>query len=111
MKTEKKKPLDTLHHIAICVDDIKKSVEWYTKTFSCLVEYQDDTWAILEFGNVKLAMVVAEQHPNHFAIIRPDAESFGPLKEHRDKTRTVYIKDPSGNTVEIMDESSLPMYG
>ena len=40
------------------MQDIKGAVEWYTKTFHCRVSYQDDTWAMLEFANLKLALVV-----------------------------------------------------
>ena len=35
------------------------------------------------------------------------AERMGPLKPHRDGTRSVYGKDSEGNVVEFMDPSSL----
>ena len=35
------------------------------------------------------------------------AESYGELKGHRDGTRSIYIADPSGNPVELMDSASL----
>src|SRR4051794_5349145 len=46
--------LDSIHHIAVSVTDVKAAVEWYTRTFQCKVTYQDDTWAFLEFANLKL---------------------------------------------------------
>jgi Glyoxalase/Bleomycin resistance protein/Dioxygenase superfamily. len=46
---------DILDHVAICTDDINKSVEWYTENFKCDILYQDSSWAMLEFDNVKLA--------------------------------------------------------
>ena len=46
---------DILDHVAICTDDIAKSVDWYIKNFQCDILYQDTTWAMLEFENVKLA--------------------------------------------------------
>jgi catechol 2,3-dioxygenase-like lactoylglutathione lyase family enzyme len=95
-------PLDSIHHVAVPVQDIRGAVEWYTKTFHCRVSYQDDTWAMLEFANMKLALVVPHQHPGHIAFVHPEAEKFGPLKPHRDGTRSVYIKDPAGNPVEIL---------
>ena len=52
-----------LHHVAINVSDIKKSVEWYVKNMHATVEYQDDTWAMLGFGDVNMALTVASQHP------------------------------------------------
>lgn len=100
-------PLDSMHHVAISVDDISKAVDWYTKTFRCEIAYQDPTWALLKFANLSMALVIPDQHPPHVAFSSPRAEEFGELKPHRDGTRSVYIADPAGNAVEIMDESSL----
>ena len=93
--------MDILDHVAVVVPDIAQAVEWYTKTFKCTVSYQDDTWAFIDFQNVKLALVVKGQHPPHVAVMRKDAEKFGKLTEHRDGTRSCYITDPAGNSVEI----------
>ncbi len=98
---------DRIDHIAIPVRDVAETVNWYRQTFRCRVAYQDATWALLEFGNVRLALVVPSQHPAHLGFSSPRAESFGPLKTHRDGTRSCYIQDPAGNTVEILDEASL----
>jgi catechol 2,3-dioxygenase-like lactoylglutathione lyase family enzyme len=94
--------LDAIHHVAVAVRDIGAAVEWYSRHFRCRVVYRDDTWAMLEFANVRMALVVPEQHPAHVAFVHPRAEEFGPLKPHRDGTRSVYVKDPSGNPVEIL---------
>ena len=99
--------LDAMHHIAISVSDIAESVRWYTETFKCAVAYQDATWALLQFSNLQLALVIPSQHPPHIAFVRDDAAAFGPLKAHRDGTRSTYIADASGNSVEIMDASSV----
>lgn len=96
------KPLDSLHHVAVAVDDIARAVDWYTKTFQCKVSYQDPTWAMLEFANIKVALVIPEQHPPHIAFTHPEAEKFGSLKPHRDGTRSCYVRDPAGNSIEIM---------
>jgi catechol 2,3-dioxygenase-like lactoylglutathione lyase family enzyme len=97
----KENGLDTLHHAAIRVKDVKATVEWYTQRFHCEVEYQDPTWAMLAFQNVRLAFVIAEQHPPHIAIVG-DPSAFGEAKTHRDGTTSVYVKDPNGNNVEVM---------
>lgn len=94
--------MKNIHHIAIQVKDIKETLAWYVETFGAEVEYQDDSWAMLKFGNISLALVLPEQHPYHFAIEMDNAESFGELTKHRDGTASVYIKDPSGNNVEIL---------
>ena len=97
--------LDTLHHVAISVKDpadLVKTVEWYRATFNVGTGYQDETWALLHFANISLALVVPGQHPPHLCVTREDAEKFGELKTHRDGTRTVYVSDPSGNVVEVL---------
>ena len=105
MSTEKQ--LDILHHAAIRVKDVNEAVEWYTQKFACRVEYQDATWAMLEFANVRLAFVLAEQHPPHIAILG-DPSAFGAAKVHRDGTSSVYVKDPNGNNVEVLALASEP---
>lgn len=100
--------LDSLHHVAISVRDVARAVRWYTDTFRCRVVYQDDTWAMLQFANVHLALVVPEQHPPHLGFITPAAEQYGELKRHRDGTRSIYVADPSGNPVELLAPESIP---
>ena len=104
MNQQTRPDLDRIDHVAISVKDIPAAVEWYTTTFRCEVEYQDDTWAMLRFGNIRLAFVVEAQHPPHIGFTHPYAERFGVLKPHRDGTRSTYVKDPSGNAVEILAE-------
>jgi catechol 2,3-dioxygenase-like lactoylglutathione lyase family enzyme len=99
--------LDSINHVAIAVDDVATAVEWYTSKFRCQIEYQDKTWAFLCFGNIKLALVVPNQHPPHVAFVSAAAETYGVLKKHRDGTRSCYVKDPAGNSVEIMDAESV----
>ena len=94
--------LDSIDHIAIPVEDVASSVDWYKNTFHCEVTYQDETWAFLKFGNIKLALVIPSQHPAHIGFVSPEAERFGTLKLHRDGTRSCYVTDPAGNSVEIL---------
>ncbi len=101
----KKRTLDHIHHIAISVPDIAKGLEWYTSRFNCNVEYVDKTWALLEFANAKLALVLPKEHPSHFALTRPDANKFGELVTHRDGLKSVYVTDDFGNSIEILEES------
>ena len=94
--------LDSIEHIAIAVADVASAVAWYTSNFRCAVAYQDATWALLDFDNLQLALVIPEQHPPHIAFTNSHAERFGVLKTHRDGTRSTYVRDPAGNSVEIM---------
>lgn len=96
--------LDAIDHIAITVNSIKETVDWYRENFKCTVSYQDETWAYLEFANIRLALVVASQHPSHISFAVENAAKYGVLTTHRDGTRSVYIHDPAGNTVEMVDK-------
>ena len=100
--------LDAIDHVAVPVREVAPVVDWYRKTFNCEVSYQDDTWALLKFANMSLALVVPGQHPPHIGLVSEEAEKFGPLKPHRDGTRSVYISDPAGNSVEILAAASMP---
>ena len=108
--TKKRKPrakaskLDTIHHVAIPVPNVAKAVEWYTSRFNCCVDYIDKSWALLGFANTKLALVLPQEHPSHFALSRPDANKFGDLVAHRDGLNSVYISDAFGNSIEVLEE-------
>ena len=94
--------LDTLHHVAIPVKRLDETVDWYLAKFSARVLYRDATWALLEFANIQLAFVIPEEHPPHVAFERDNAHEFGRLTPHRDGTQSTYVRDPSGNAVEIL---------
>ena len=99
--------LDSLHHVAIPVKDVARAVDWYRDNFRCAVDYQDDTWALLGFGNVKLALVLPEQHPPHIAFVHPHPERYGEVRPHRDGTRSSYAEDSEGNFVEMLADENL----
>jgi len=99
--SEKSAGLDVLHHAALRVRDVRAAVEWYMQRFRCEVEYQDESWAMLKFANVRLAFVLQEQHPPHIAVLG-DPAGFGQPRVHRDGTSSAYLKDPDGNNVEIL---------
>ncbi len=94
--------MDKLHHVAVEVADIPRALAWYRERFEVETVYVDDTWALLAFENVSLALVTPGQHPPHFAVERQDAEAFGTLTPHRDGTASVYLEDPGGNAVEVL---------
>ena len=62
--------LDTLDHVALVVDNIEETVNWYIAKFNCQVTYQDSTWAMLKFANMSLAFVIPQEHPAHISIER-----------------------------------------
>ena len=94
--------LDMVDHLAISVHDIGQALDWYRHHFRCEVLYRDDSWAMIRFANIKLALVLPSQHPPHMGVYTPKAAEFGPLKAHRDGTKSVYITDPAGNSLELL---------
>lgn len=94
--------LDALHHVAIQVEDLDRALDRYRQHFRLEVVYRDPIWALRRLANTHLALVIPAEHPPHPALSHPDAARFGALTTHRDGTRSVYIQDSEGNTVEIM---------
>lgn len=93
---------DSLHHVAIECDNIRDTAYWYTKRFMCTVEYMDESWALLKFENINLALTRRNMHPPHIAIKLPAWMIDGQTIKHRDGTESVYVLDPSGNAVELL---------
>ena len=98
--------MDQIQHVALVVSDIDDAIEWYKKRFDLEISYSDKSWALLEFSNILMALVLPNQHPPHIAIELENPVSFGPLNQHRDGTSSTYIKDPWGNSIEIMSNRS-----
>ena len=98
-----KKNLDKIHHVAIPVKDIARALDWYEERFKFEIEYRDETWALLQFQNIKIAFVLAEEHPAHIAFETDQVEFYGMPKLHRDGTRSTYINDSEDNTVEFLN--------
>lgn len=94
--------MDKLHHVALQVNDIQATVDWYKTMFDVEIAYQDESWALMQFENISVAFVLPDQHPPHIAFAKENAADYGPLKPHRDGTASVYLEDPSGNHVEML---------
>jgi catechol 2,3-dioxygenase-like lactoylglutathione lyase family enzyme len=96
-------------HVAVPSNDVAASVRWYREQFGATVLYEDKTWAFLQLGGVKLAIVTPTQHPPHVAVrVSPEQlaeaarRSNKPIDRHRDGTTGIYIADPFGNAVELI---------
>lgn len=101
-RRRQKKQLARIDHVAIQVDDIASAIAWYRNHWDCEIQWSDDTWALLKFDNLSLALVLPEQHPGHVAFLTNDPSKFGRTVDHRDGTSSCYIKDPWGNDIEML---------
>ena len=88
--------MESIDHIAIVVTNINHAVNWYTKNRDCEVIYQNETWADLQFENIKLALVLPQDHPPHIAFEDNSIEG----TEHRDGSESIYEHDTFGNIIE-----------
>ena len=88
-----------IDHIAIVVDDIKESVAYYVDNYDCMILHCDESWGYLQFDNIKLALVLKDEHPPHIAFEVDEVEG----KTHRDGSVSKYIDDPSGNKIELIE--------
>jgi catechol 2,3-dioxygenase-like lactoylglutathione lyase family enzyme len=97
-------------HAAQVVPDIAEAVAWYQATLPGVqVLHQDESWAFLDAGGVRLAFVKRDQHPNHLAwrvsaedLERLAAQHGQEIKTHRDNTRSFYLEAPGGQWIEII---------
>ena len=89
--------MESIDHIAIVVTNINHAVNWYTKNRDCEVIYQNETWADLQFENIKLALVLPQDHPPHIAF---EDNSIEGTEHHRDGSESIYEHDTFGNIIE-----------
>ena len=91
-------------HVAVSVKDLDKSIKWYCRKLKASVLYQDETWAMLKIGDVKVALTLNSQHPPHFAFSVESVDDIPSsiMAVHRDASIYSYIRDPDGNVVEVL---------
>jgi len=86
-------------HVAIPVSDIQGTLSWYQAIFDNVeVLYQDEEWAFIETGGIKLAFVLEGVHPAHLAFevsidtLYELVEIFNvPMLQEREDTLSVMI--------------------
>ena len=91
-----------LHHVAISVPNIDEAVGWYSGSLEASIEYQDETWALLNADITSIALVFPSLHPPRSAFETSNAAKYGELTPHQDGTYSIYVRDPCGNTVEFL---------
>ncbi len=97
-------------HAAHQVPDIAAAIAWWRETVpGTKVLYEDATWGLIEAGGLKLAFVMADQHPDHLAwrVSEAELEELAERYElaihpHRDGTRSFYLEAPGGHPLEVI---------
>ncbi|MEO1207947.1 MAG: VOC family protein [Cyanobacteria bacterium J06638_20] len=111
-----------LGHVAICVQDIDKAVEFY-QNLGMEVAWHDKDWAYVKAGDDGLALLSPnyEQAGPHFGFVFSDRAVIDAayerlqasgvyvtqIHEHRDGTASFYGKDPDGNWFEYLYEPAV----
>ncbi len=91
-----------LDHMAIIGNDPQAASQWYVDQFDAEPIYADDSRALIEFDNVKLAFVIKGQHPPHLAFKTRECAEGDKVKKHRDGSELVYKRNPWGNFYELI---------
>ena len=79
------------------------AVAWYQSVFACELLDHDGPRARLRFGNICLSLVTPEHQPPGIAVLRADVERFGRAERRADGSRGLFLVDPWGNSIEIVD--------
>ena len=101
-------PLD---HIAVVSQNMDEDVDFYSRLgFTVETRYGD--WAMLRDGTGRGVALLTPggKHPPHIAFKAPSREVLealarennGRVNGHRDGSVSAYVKDPSGNAIEIV---------
>jgi catechol 2,3-dioxygenase-like lactoylglutathione lyase family enzyme len=93
---------DEVDHIAILVADIDQSVRWYLSSFSCDLIEQGNTYAVIQFENIKVVLTLPSIDPPHIGLKKVDAHTYGELRQRSDGAVSTYVSDPTGNIVELL---------
>ena len=126
--TRFKRPEKTagMRHLALNVNDLETSVDFYTRLLGMTVEWQpDEDNYYLTSGNDNLALHRAAktverenvQSLDHLGFIidskqdvvswfdflkQENIEMLTEVKDHRDGARSFYCRDPDGNAVQVI---------
>ena len=85
--------LTHVDHLAIESKNISDSVKWYTTNFKCVIKHQDETWALLKFDNIQIALVTPGEHPPHFAVVDKEVSTVKTkLSKHLPKVKDKVTK-------------------
>ena len=102
--------MKTIDHIAILVEDLNKSQQWYEEHCAAVLIFEDSKYKRMQMGNTTIALIDKKHY--QYAHIGISVEEYrnlpshlGEIVHHRDGTTGCYVKDPDGNVVEFIHYS------
>jgi hypothetical protein len=103
-------------HAAHRVPDVAHAIAWWREMVpETRVLYEDASWGLIEAGGTKLALVMADQHPDHLAwrVSQQELERLAQRHEmaihpHRDGSRSFYLEAPGGQPIEFIAYPEAP---
>ncbi|HEY3832827.1 MAG TPA: VOC family protein [Acidimicrobiia bacterium] len=108
-----------VHHVAICVDDVDKAIDFYVDVLGCHVREDRPDFgfpgAWLDAGSQQIHLMQFAEDPKpkgHYALRVDDAEGWAAHLESKSVKhmlsphiegagRQVFLADPSGNQIEL----------
>jgi catechol 2,3-dioxygenase-like lactoylglutathione lyase family enzyme len=111
-----------LRHVALLVEDVDRTLAFYTRAFGMRLEWRPDPDnAYLTGGTDNLALhrgpVQRGSNLDHFGFLVPTADAVdawearlralghppeAPARTHRDGARSLYVRDPDGHLVQVL---------
>ena len=93
-------------HIAVLVDDLEVSQQWYEKYCNADLVFEDPKYKRMKVDNTYIALISKKHYQHaHLGILVDSVDSFpdnGKIVHHRDGTIGCYLQDPDGNIVEYI---------
>ena len=93
-------------HIAILVEDLDVSQEWYEKNCGATLIFKDHKYRRMKMSNTTIALISKYHYDHaHIGLLVCDYDNLptnGEVVKHRDGTTGCYIFDPDGNMVEFI---------
>lgn len=99
--------MKTIDHIAILVNNLDESQEWYEKNCGAELIFNDSKYRRMQMNNTTIALIDKKHYKHaHIGLLVDNyadlPSNLGELVHHRDGTTGCYIKDPDGNVVEFI---------
>ena len=113
-------PKVKITHAAVKVSSVQKSMEFLQKALSLKAAWSgQEDWGMLKANGSTLALIEKnhEVHPPHIGFVVDKKEEVDQVfehlksiglkeiqepKDHRDRSRSFYFKDPDGNQFELL---------